>query len=130
MKNIKTIIIEDNPLVLSINCRFLEKVGGFEIIDTEKTGKNGIDKIKLNNYDLILLDMYIPELNGLEVAKEIRKCNIPTDIILITAATDPELLVEFLNLDVVDYILKPYNFTTFSISMNRYKDLFSLNRVT
>ncbi len=125
MRNIRTIIIEDDPLVLSINCRFLEKVGGFEIIDAENTGRSGIDKIKMNNYDLILLDMYIPELNGLEVAREIRKCNISTDIIIITAAADPDLVVEFLNLGAVDYILKPYNFSIFSKSMNRYKNYFA-----
>lgn len=125
MRIIKTIIIEDDPMVLSINCKFLDRIDGFKVIATENSGQKGIDVIKNNECDLILLDIYLPEKNGLEVAKEIRNCDISADIIMITAATDSDIVVQSLRLGVVDYIIKPYNFARFSSSMIKYKNRFN-----
>lgn len=128
MRTIKTFIIEDDPMVLSINCKFLQRVDGFEVIGTERTGRDGIEGIKKKGCDLVLLDIYIPELNGLEIAREIREQDISADIIMITAATDSSIVTQSLRLGVVDYIIKPYNFARFSDAMKRYKNRFySLN---
>jgi two-component system chemotaxis response regulator CheB len=70
---IKTLIVDDSPLVRSILRDFLESEGSFEIIDEAENGQDGVDKAKSCNPDLITMDYEMPVMNGLEAIVEIRK---------------------------------------------------------
>jgi YesN/AraC family two-component response regulator len=70
-------------------------------------GKEAIDKVKEVKPDLVVLDIRMPKINGLEVAGEIRKFDKVTRIIFITAFQSPELSKEAAKYDIVDYIVKP-----------------------
>lgn len=74
---------------------------------TASDGKEAIDRSKETKPDLILLDIRMPKLDGLEVAKAIREFNTKTKIIFITAFHSPEITKEAAKYDIVDYILKP-----------------------
>jgi len=70
-------------------------------------GKEAIEKIKEVNPDLVILDIRMPKLNGLEVAGEIRKFDKNVKIIFITAFQSHELSKEAAKYDIIDYIVKP-----------------------
>ena len=70
---IKTLIVDDSPLVRSIIRDFLESEGSFEIIGEGENGQDGVSKAQLLNPDLITMDVEMPVLNGLDAIAEIRK---------------------------------------------------------
>ena len=77
-------------------------------VDIVNNGKEALDKAKGNLYDCIILDVMMPIMNGFEAVKQIRKLNIKTPIILLTAKSLVEDKVEGLDLGANDYITKPF----------------------
>ncbi len=71
--------------------------------------------------DLILLDVYLPKENGIDLLKWIRKQDIDIDIILITADKSIERIQEAFRGGVVDYLIKPFNFERFKESLIQFK---------
>ncbi|WP_352419502.1 response regulator [Proteiniborus sp.] len=131
----KVFIVEDDPMVLSINKRFVEKLPDFKVIETSKKGKEAVAKIVEMEPDLILLDVFMPEQSGLDLLREIRNSQTNSEVIMITAAQDAETVTEALRLGVIDYIIKPYNFARFKQAlevfiskMNTIKDITSFTQ--
>jgi len=106
----KILIIDDNELNRDMLARRLERHGYMAI--TAENGKFGIDLIKKNNFDLVLLDIMMPDINGLEILKFLRKhfSTIQLPIIMVTARSDSEDIVQALELGANDYISKPIDF--------------------
>ncbi len=104
MKNI--LIIEDDNLAAELERDYLEAVG--YAVQICGDGPQGLQMAKDTSYDLILLDVMLPGMNGFEICREIRKDqNVP--IILITARTEDVDKVRGLGLGADDYIVKPFN---------------------
>lgn len=101
----KILICEDETDVQKSLGNIL-KDKGFEISSAED-GERAINMAKEINPDLVLLDIRMPKVDGLEVAREIRKFNSQAKIIFITAFQSPELIKEATKYDIVDYIVKP-----------------------
>ncbi|MEL5864934.1 response regulator, partial [Clostridium cochlearium] len=90
-------IIEDDPMVMEINYRFLKKIEGFKVCKKASNLKEAYEYIvSENNLDLILLDIYLPRENGLEFLKKLRKDEIKLDAIIITADRSKDSLKEAL----------------------------------
>ncbi|GIW65664.1 MAG: two-component system response regulator [Candidatus Parcubacteria bacterium] len=82
MNNKKILLVDDTPEILEIVKIKLEQ-NGF-MVDTANNGKEAIEKIKFNNYDLIILDVMMPEMDGIETALEIMKINSNAKFIFFT----------------------------------------------
>ena len=105
MKHI--LVIEDDPQV----CSFVKKgliEEGFNV-EVQMSGERGIDAFIQNNHHLIILDIMLPKISGLEVCKKIRaKSNVP--ILLLTALGTAENIALGLNTGADDYLVKPFKF--------------------
>jgi DNA-binding response OmpR family regulator len=84
------------------------KFEGYQV-DTAATGPEGLEKALDLNLDIIILDLMLPELNGLEICKELRRRNIGTPIIMLTARSQEFDKVLGLELGADDYITKPFS---------------------
>jgi len=103
----KILIVEDEPdmrLGLKDNLEF----DGY-VVDSAENGKEGYEKIIKNNYDLVLMDVMMPEMSGFEVCKQIRKDGINVPVILLTAKGEEIDKVRGLELGADDYITKPFS---------------------
>ncbi len=103
----KILIVEDEPnmrLGLKDNLEF----EGYEV-DFAEDGEKGLNKILQNNYDLVLLDVMLPNISGFEVCKQVRKNAISTPIILLTAKGEEIDKVLGLELGADDYVTKPFS---------------------
>lgn len=105
MKNIKILIIEDEKQI----ARFLELELEHEgyTVDIVYDGKEGLKKIEDNKYDLIILDIMIPGINGLEVCKKVRQFS-DVKIIILTAKDSISDKVTGLDIGANDYMTKPF----------------------
>lgn len=113
----KVYIVEDDPMVLNINKKFTEKLENFKVIGTSRTGKEVLQEIISLQPDLVLLDVYLPEQNGLKLLQEIRSTEFYPEVIMITAANDADTVEKAFKLGVFDYIVKPYSFIRFKQSL-------------
>ena len=104
----KILIIEDEPQL----ARLLQLELQFEQFESDiaHNGRDGLEKFKQGSYDLILLDIMLPEINGLEVLQQIRSGASNVPVILLTAKSDVKDKVEGLNLGANDYVTKPFEF--------------------
>ena len=105
----KIAVIEDNKTNIKL-IRYQLEAEGFDI-NIEETGSAGIEMIRNQKPDMIILDIGLPDINGFEVCKKLRKDPITKDypIIMLTAKGDDRDKIEGLSLGADDYITKPYN---------------------
>lgn len=104
----RILIVEDEPKVSSFIQRGLE-VNGFET-DTAFDGGIALRKLANNNYDAIIMDVNIPEINGFEVCKQLRQQNNKTPILMLTALGTTRDKVHGFDLGADDYLVKPFEF--------------------
>ena len=104
---IKILIIEDAPAIrMALEDDF--KFEGYQI-DSAATGPEGLEKAMDLDLDIIILDLMLPELNGLEICKELRRRDIGTPIIMLTARSQEFDKVLGLELGADDYVTKPFS---------------------
>ncbi len=123
----KLIIIDDDPGILNFLEENLSK-NNFEIT-TVTTGQYGLTLINQNNYDLIILDLNLPDINGEEICKELRKTGNTNPIIILSAEHDIKNKINLLNCGADEYITKPFVFeellARIKASLRRPKNIIS-----
>lgn len=120
---IKVLIVEDDPMVAEINKKYTESINDFKVIKICDNGQDAMSYLKDNPLDLIILDIYMPKLNGIEFLKELRRFNSKLDVIMVTAADEGEKLKEVLNLGVIDYLIKPFEYERFKEALSKFKQM-------
>ena len=99
-------IAEDNPINLSVAKRFLSK-WGVEVHEATN-GKIAVDKFRSGEFDLLLLDLEMPEMDGITALREIRKLNPTIPAIAFTAAVYDNMQTDLLQKGFTDFIHKPF----------------------
>lgn len=103
----RILLVEDDREIRDMICRFFQMKKDNIIVDTAKNGEEGLDKTFESQYDLLLLDVMMPFLDGFEVCREVRRySDIP--IMFITARTTQEDMLTGYALGCDDYIIKPF----------------------
>lgn len=120
MKILEVLIIEDNLKVAKAHQLFVEKVEGFKVTGIVNLLADAEEMVKALEPDLILLDIYFPDGNGMVFLETLRSNNFDCDVILITAATEVQLLHNALRGGVFDYMIKPVFFTRFEEALGKY----------
>ena len=117
---IKTVIVEDDLMVASINSQFAKRNPNIQIVATFHNGKDALDYLKKSDADLVLLDLYMPDCTGLELLSELRSIGSEIDVIMITAANNAKHINEALQLGIVDYLIKPFQYERFAQALDKY----------
>lgn len=104
----KIVLIEDETSVVSFIKKGLQEKG-YEV-SVAFDGLTGVSLVKENDFDLVILDIMLPEMNGLDVCKEIRKTNKHVPILFLTALGSSENIVLGLESGGDDYLVKPFKF--------------------
>ena len=100
-------VIDDDPAFSNAMCEYLVQCG-FRV-DSADDGQKAIDMLVRDPADVILLDIYMPKMDGLEVLQKIKKQNIPGKIIILTAADGLMITQECMKLGANDFMTKPFN---------------------
>lgn len=108
-------------MVMSVNESFILQVGGFRILNTARTGRSALELIENLKPRLVILDIYLPDMSGIQILKELRRQGIPTDVIMITAADDVDIVQDAMRFGVIDYIIKPFKFQRIRAALEKYK---------
>ena len=123
---IKVMIVDDDPMVAEINRRYVELVDGFKIeavVHSSNEALKLLDKVEI---DLILLDIFMPGITGLDVLVQLRQAGKGVDVIVISAACDRQSIKKALQFGATDYIIKPFEFERLNTALLTYKGLANL----
>lgn len=117
---IKCLLVDDEPLALDALESLIQKIPEMEIIDRCYNAVDALQVIHNEKIDLLLLDIQMPEITGIEMLKSLAH---PPRVIFTTAYR--EYAVEAFELDVIDYLVKPISLERLIRSINRYHDRIS-----
>lgn len=112
----RLLIIEDDVNIL--NCLKKELMQNGLCIDVANNGIEGEEKAFVNDYDLILLDLSLPDKTGMDILKYLRSEGIDTPIIVITGNNSPHNISNILNYGADDYIVKPFEYEVLEARIN------------
>lgn len=116
---LKTVIVEDDRMVAAINAQFAEKTPGVQVVATFHNGRDALAFLEQTSVDLLLLDLYMPEMSGVELLTELRRKGCNADAIFITAANDAPHIQDALRLGAVDYLIKPFRYERFEEALDK-----------
>ncbi|WNS80454.1 response regulator [Domibacillus sp. DTU_2020_1001157_1_SI_ALB_TIR_016] len=120
---IKVLLIEDDLMVQEVNKEFINKVDGFEVIGIAGNGREGMELIRRLSPDLIIIDLYMPLMGGLETLHLLRQESIQVDVIVITAASDIDTVRQVIQHGAFDYIMKPFKFERMKQALEHYQSV-------
>ena len=103
----RVLLVEDDYAVSQSIETMLKKEG--MIIDTTDLGEDGLEIGKLYDYDIIILDLMLPDMNGYEVLKRLRSAKIETPVLILSGLTEPDKKVKGLGFGADDYLTKPFD---------------------
>ena len=124
-QNVQCIIVDDEPVAREIISSFVEKLQNMQVVKNCKNVAEAFEVLNSHQIDLIFLDINMPEVSGLTLAKSISN---RTKIIFTTAYRD--FAVEGFDLQAVDYLLKPISFDRFLKAVQKYFDLHITKQTT
>lgn len=131
----QVLIVEDDPMVAMINEQYISRHKKFTVVGQCRDGASALQFLENHPVDLIILDVYMPHLDGFETLRRIRKQQTSVEAIMVTAANDRESLEEALHLGIVDYLVKPFTFDRFQMALEKFiaqndalKDIDTLNQ--
>lgn len=121
MTAITTLIVEDDQKIAEIQRIFTEKIEGYSVVGIAHSIEEAEELLEVLQPDLVLLDIFFPDGDGLSLLWKIRSNYRKTDVVLITAAKEVEFFEEGMRGGVFDYILKPLVFNRFATTLEQYK---------
>ena len=121
---IRTLVVDDDYMAASVHRSYTERVHGFEVVGEAHTGRETLDLVRSLQPDLLLLDIYLPDMSGLDVIQSLREPGGPSvDVIAITSAKDVDTLRRAIQGGVIHYLVKPFFFDTFRERLEKYATL-------
>ena len=121
---IRTCVVDDDFMSASIHRSYVERIPEFEVVGEAHTGAEALELVRRMRPDLLLLDIYLPDMSGLEVIRRLRQDEeAEVDVIAVTAAKDVKTLRAAMQGGVVHYLVKPFLFETFRERLERYAAL-------
>lgn len=120
----KILLLEDDYMLSDIIINFL-KEKFYDVVQVED-GENAVERASTDKFDLMILDINVPKLSGIDVIKNIRSYSDTTPIILITAYQDTAHLKKGFQSGCDDYIKKPFDLEELELRINNIKKRFSI----
>ena len=122
----RVIIVENEPEIARSTKESVEKNPDFQVKAIFSNGQEALNYIWLNPVDLIILDLFMPQVNGKEFLYRLRKEILPVEVIVMTAANETANIREVLPFGVVDYLLKPFTQERFAEALERFDQRYQI----
>lgn len=122
----KVLIVDDDPMVADINRHYVEKNNLFVVKGRAANGEEALSFLEKEDVDLVILDVFMPVMDGIETLKNIRNRKIPAEVIMVTAANDTATLEQTMHLGVLDYLVKPFTLERLQVSLEKFVSRYNL----
>ena len=116
----RVIIVEDDPMVAEIVKQYAEQNQELTIEGTFSNGQDALEYVRSHPVDLILLDYYMPVMDGRSFLTKLRAEGILSDVIMVTAASEAHHIGELYSFGVSDYLIKPFDYNRFQTALQKF----------
>ena len=126
MSDIRVLVVEDEPIAAAAHAAYVERLDGFTLAGSAPDGQSALRLLTEfaaagNPVELVLLDMNLPDLHGLDIARRMRAAGLFADIIAITAVRELNIVRSAVATGVVQYLIKPFTYATFADKLASYR---------
>jgi response regulator of citrate/malate metabolism len=127
---IGVLIVDDDYRVAQVHADFVARMPNMRVVGQAHTAAAALEAVVKHRPDLVLLDIYLPDLSGLELLQRIRRHDEHTpDVLLLTAARDMPTVRKAMRAGALHYLIKPVNFGTLHQRLTAYIELYERRRV-
>lgn len=117
---ISVLVVEDDPVAGEAHAAYVSRVDGFEVASCVRTGQRALRFLESTPVDLVLLDLRLPDMDGLQVARALRTAGSDADVIAVTSARDLKVVRASISSGVMQYLLKPFTFAAMRDKLEQY----------
>jgi len=107
-RDLRVLVVDDDFMVARIHERFVERTPGFATVGTARSGAEALEMLQSLNPDVLLLDVHLPDLDGLEVLHRLRAAGHDVGVVMVTAERDAEVVRAALLGGAQQYLVKPF----------------------
>jgi response regulator of citrate/malate metabolism len=104
------LVVDDDFMVASIHTRFIERTPGYRVVGTAATGATALSEIDRLAPDLVLLDVHLPDVSGIEVLRELRGAGNDVGVLVVTAAREADTVRAAAAAGAAHYLVKPFEY--------------------
>ena len=121
---ITVLVVEDEPVVAQAHAEYVRRSEGFALAGVAHSAAEALAVLTAagSSCDLVLLDMNLPDLHGLDVLRRIRGAGVQSDVIAITAVRDLAVVRGAVSAGIVQYLIKPFTYSAFSAKLVSYRE--------
>ncbi|MEV0368852.1 response regulator [Streptomyces sp. NPDC050636] len=120
---IDVLVVDDDFYVAEVNSGYVSRIPGFRVVGRAHTAAEALTAVERGGVDLMLLDHYLPDEDGLRLVRRLRRLGHETDIIMISAAHGAELVRSALRNGVLQYLVKPFGFPALRAKLTSYAQM-------
>ena len=117
---IRVLVVDDQPIVAEGHRRYVERVPGFEVVAVVHNGPQAIARCAQGGVDLVLLDLALPGMHGLEVARALQGMPDGPDVMVLTASRDLQTVRAAMRGGALHYVVKPFSFAILRSKLQHY----------
>ncbi|MFJ7136449.1 response regulator [Streptomyces fungicidicus] len=117
---IEVLVVDDDFRVARVHRAYVERLDAFRVVGVAGTGEQALAAVEGLRPDLVLLDLYLPDVFGLDVIPRLRAAGHDCDVMVISAAREADAVRGAVRHGVVDYLLKPFDFEDLRGRLERY----------
>jgi response regulator of citrate/malate metabolism len=118
---IKVLVVEDEAVAAHVLVDEIAAAHGFAVVDHTSSGADALRQMVSNEIDLVLLDIQLPDMSGVDVLRRLRAAGCDVDVMAVTVLRDPSVLQAAMALGVVHYLLKPFTAATVRQKLEQYR---------
>lgn len=118
---ISVAVIDDDFRVAKIHSSFVSRIEGFEVVGVAHSGAEALELVKEVEPDLMLLDLYLPDIFGLDLLNQMRVRGLLCDVIVISAGNESKTVQQAVKLGVTNYLLKPFTLADLQQRLDDYR---------
>lgn len=121
---INVLIIDDDFMVAKVHAGFIQRTPGFAVVGVAHTGAQAVIETGRLRPDLVLLDIHLPDVNGLDLMQKLREVAPELDVLVISAAREVETVRKALRGGIVHYLIKPFSQTDLQERLEHYRNAY------
>lgn len=124
MTDLKVLVVDDDFRVAALHRAYVDKVAGYQVVGEAHSGMSTLTAVHEHRPDLVLLDLYLPDMSGLDVLRHLRSpAHRLVDVVVITAARDAASVRSAMQGGTINYLVKPFSFSRLAEVLGAYRSM-------
>jgi response regulator of citrate/malate metabolism len=121
MSDVAVLVVDDDFMVARIHTQFVERTPGFEVVGVASSGQAALDDVARLRPDLVLLDVHLPDITGIEVLRRLRADGDDIGVLMVTAAREADTVRAAASGGAVHYLVKPFDYDDLRVRLEAFR---------